>query len=194
MFANDVREGNMTCTSCGWVARSNMNVEYSHDTTFAFGSTQPTWLSRETLSRINELEPERKRAPSHLGELEHYNQLFNYGIDELRRMDETLNKWDARYREDVKIVTVMLYPVVVSQFLSSKRVRDKIVSAKLRSVISGSDLSDMELKHEPDRKFRCDTCQKTFHTSKDARFHCRRSGVWGGNGVQRGGVRRRYRF
>lgn len=160
----DMHRGEDVCDHCGVVfLRRHMSAA-------SFSKDEPPvekTAGRSQIRGVSQLVIQTTTPPNdqppfpHLKDLEHWNQFTHYSGDTLRDMDRVLQKWTkGAHSRAARLTAVLLKTHVAAMSNVSLRQHERV-----RVVETAV----------PRAKFACATCGHRVHTSKDARFHCKRS-------------------
>lgn len=168
----DEAHGESTCSSCGIVARSNLNFRPNpkHEDEQVSARKQqpqaqpqlPPWVAvKYGLVDAN--------PTPFLKDLDHWNQFTHHGRDTLMDLDRTLTRWpdDSSTPKPARMAAAMLYPLLGANLPRIADVRKRVGSlGAVTSVV-------------PEAGFPCGTCGHACHTGKQARLHCGVLSKWG---------------
>ena len=171
----------MVCSECGAITSSAINVlpEYQAPVEVLSNATGQI----PGVSRVVILKDAEQRALSegtserYWEDLEHWNAYCNLSMDSLHEAQRMLTLWkDGSHSSHCRLAAVLLEPLVMPCVPNEEEVRDAL--RRGNALPRPSEI-------EPPLRFTCEECGAKVHTAKDARFHCRASGVYAPGGKRR---------
>jgi protein-arginine kinase activator protein McsA len=163
----DAKEGQTLCNNCGVVTRNCLNIEPEFikppqiDSRKCGGKIPGvTKTVQNMLYNYSDIDKHDKI----MEELEYHNIWTNVPVDDLVYLSKKIkiNSKNTSVSFTAKIIGALLSYILKDKLISTEEFRNQLINGT----------SVKSIPTSPERKHACPNCKSTFHTFRDAKYHC----------------------